>query len=310
MNSPPCPSLPISQSSRKALIKHLIASLPEEHRSTIRLESIRFRSLQLSAPAFTEDGTRQPAGKLTQNEQGTEGGEDGEPKSEPRSRKRARRWRKEEEEAIASENGIGMASKQPKFLTASQKKKIGFITGDLHEKASTCNAYAVWDVKSVNTPASSTASSNVSTMTPQQMAAVVVRHAKNTVFEGFTLRVDHVRSAPSAGVAVVTEAGAVGGAPDAASSMQSKREYALEQKAKLEEEKRTLYVGSLDFEEKEQAIRELCERLMTEERGQPPVDETSKKSGQWVERVRLVRDHATGLGKGFAYVMFKVSQPL
>lgn len=93
--------------------------------------------------------------------------------------------------------------------------------------------------------------------------------------------------------------------------MKTQRELAIEQKAKLEEEKRTLYIGGLDYEEKEQAIRELCEKLMIEERGSPPsssneTDATVGHAASWVEKVRLVRDSETGLGKGFAYVMFKV----
>jgi len=194
-----------------------------------------------------------------------------------------------------------------KFLTASQKKKIGFIKGQVHEKASTCISYIVWDVA---TPLRHTQTSESKskkedktaiTITPQEIASLIVKYGDNTIFENFTLRVDHIKgsssSIPEKDNKIMSEE-VEGG--------KTKRELVVEQKQKLEEEKRTLYIGSLDFEEKEQSIRELCENLMIEERGKP-ISERDENKASWVERVRLVRDPETGLGKGFAYVMFKVS---
>ena len=67
-----------------------------------------------------------------------------------------------------------------------------------------------------------------------------------------------------------------------------------------EEAKRTAFLGVLDFGQNEQGVREWAEAQIVRERGQPEGDSA------WVERVRLVRDRDTGMGKGFAYVLFSV----
>lgn len=62
-------------------------------------------------------------------------------------------------------------------------------------------------------------------------------------------------------------------------------------------------VGNLDFAAKEEDLRVFFESLLTTERG--PVPDASEAKN-WVTHVRLVRDPATQLGKGFAYVEFAV----
>lgn len=192
--------------------------------------------------------------------------EPGASSSEPRSRRRARQWREEEEEATSEHPS------RPKFLTAAQKRKVAFITGDIHEKATTCNAYAVWTTR------------DPAIASPQQLAGLIVKHANNTEFEGLTCRVDHVNTSQAKDI-----------------NADDRNNLAL-QKGSAEDEKRTLFLGGIDFEETEQSVRTLCEGLMTAERGN-----VEDGSGTWVERVRLVKDPETGLGKGFAYVLFKVS---
>lgn len=324
------------KSSKKSLVRHLIATLPEEYHSIAKLDSIRFRSIQLATPAFTSDGRDTAVASTAQgasgdNDDDEDEGAQAQEKSDNHARKRSRRWKSGEVETPSN-------SKKPlKFLTAAQKKKIGFIKGQVHEKASTCIAYIVWDTASPNAkPNSSHSSSNDNTTTatttsktttPQEIASLVVKHGNNTTFENFTLRVDYVTKGNEGGNGKDhqgTKTGPSTNEDENSNSNNNKtnRELAIEQKLKLEEEKRTLYIGSLDFEEKEEAIRELCERLMVEERGKPVNEQHVNgtdggekgnvnhragdgPSSSWVERVRLVRDPETGLGKGFAYVMFK-----
>lgn len=297
------------QSFKKALVRHLISTLPEEQQAIAKLDTIRFRSIQLAAPAFksdgrdTSEGTPQSGASHHHNAEEEEDDDEEESEAEKdkpinHSRKRSRRWKTGEVEA---------PGKKPlKFLTASQKKKIGFIKGQVHEKASTCIAYIVWDIitfpssSSSSTSTSSKAKSTTNATTPQEIASLIVKYGDNTIFEKFTLRVDHVKGSSTSLKRLSND-----NKDQAELDSTTKRKLAIEQKNKLEEEKRTLYIGALDFEEKEQSIRELCENLMIEERGKPTTDEDGT-TASWVERVRLVRDPETGLGKGFAYVMFKV----
>lgn len=65
-----------------------------------------------------------------------------------------------------------------------------------------------------------------------------------------------------------------------------------------QEEKRTVFVGGLAFEEGEEALRKWMEATLVKEKGE--------ETGGWVESVRIIRDKQTGLGKGFAYVLLKV----
>lgn len=76
---------------------------------------------------------------------------------------------------------------------------------------------------------------------------------------------------------------------------------------------RTVFVGNLDFEASEEELRAFFEALLREERGDPPVstapsDEdlgsTVARPAEWVRSIRIVRDRATQMGKGFAYVRF------
>lgn len=109
-----------------------------------------------------------------------------------------------------------------------------------------------------------------------------------------------------------------------------------------QENSRTLFVGNLDFEADEEDVRALFEGLVREERGPPPVstgssrgpvavldklslpsmskaaavdaddDDDAEASAHlslleqptWVSSVRLIRDPATQMGKGFGYIRF------
>jgi nucleolar protein 12 len=60
-----------------------------------------------------------------------------------------------------------------------------------------------------------------------------------------------------------------------------------------------LFVGGLDYAAKEEDVRVLFEELVKSERG--------SSEDRYVTGVRIVRDAATQLGKGFGYIHFKVS---
>lgn len=66
------------------------------------------------------------------------------------------------------------------------------------------------------------------------------------------------------------------------------------------EARRTLFMGGLDFAENEENVRVATEAVLVKERGE------AKGEKGWVERVRLIRDASTGLGKGFGYVLLRV----
>ncbi|KZT51889.1 hypothetical protein CALCODRAFT_111384 [Calocera cornea HHB12733] len=101
-------------------------------------------------------------------------------------------------------------------------------------------------------------------LTPVEVANLVVEKANGTTFLGKTLRVDHVGK----------QAAGWGTA----------------------DPKLTVFVGNLDFAAKEEAIRAFFEALVQAERGE------AEKT--WVKTVRVIRDKATQMGKGFAYVSF------
>lgn len=277
------------QSMKKNLIKHLIATLPtsedksKDYRNLLKLDTIRFRSVPFNAPVPKASGTKQPAEVAEAEGDEEADGED----AENHARKRARRWRDHEDDD--DEAGAENAQKKQRFLTAGQKRKVAAIKGDVHEKAKSCNAYIVWQSK------------DEIIVSSKALASLVVKHANNTVFEGLTIRVDHVRS-PASSKAPANGADSEQANGAASEDTAMKKALAAEHKQKAEEEKRTLYLGSLDFEETEQAVRDLCERLIKGEKGEAPA------SAPWVERVRVIKDSETGLGKGFAYVLFKVSE--
>ena len=94
--------------------------------------------------------------------------------------------------------------------------------------------------------------------------------------------------------------------------------------------RRSIFVGGLDFQTKEEDLRAFFEKLVAAERDgdeaevedeeksdddegddKAPATKKSKAStstsSQWVTHVRIIRDKDTQLGKGIAYVEFKVS---
>ena len=86
--------------------------------------------------------------------------------------------------------------------------------------------------------------------------------------------------------------------------------------------RRTIFVGGLDFQTNEEDVRAFFEKLLLSERdvsGGGGGDGGSRSGSDdesqgditaahdsWVSHVRLIRDNKTQLGKGIAYVEFKV----
>jgi nucleolar protein 12 len=140
-----------------------------------------------------------------------------------------------------------------------------------------CNAYIVFAHPHPDRP------TNVAPVMNPFEAAKLVLAANGTSLLSRTIRVDRLRL-PSA-IAL-----------ESASTALSKRDAWLPSNA---DPKKSLFVGGLDYAAKEEDVRVLFEELVKSERG-ASVD-------RYVTGVRIIRDAATQLGKGFGYVHFKVS---
>ncbi|PWN31951.1 uncharacterized protein FA14DRAFT_126732, partial [Meira miltonrushii] len=192
--------------------------------------------------------------------------------------------------------------KKQTFLTGSQKRKVAFITQQLNEKADTVNAYITLSPlteKRLATLKEQNDDSVVENLTAPALAALLARSAHGTTFEGRHLRVDIVTALlPSELI----------------------RSGSIDQESR----RRTAFVGNMDFETKDEEVLTFFNALMIDERGQPPaipkldfsqctkLPTPEKAYGEsrvleqpsWVQDVRIIRDSATQMGKGFGYVKF------
>jgi nucleolar protein 12 len=172
------------------------------------------------------------------------------------------------------------------YYSTAQKKRLAYLRRETNDKADVVNCYVV--IAHPRPPKDGEAQTAPA---PSEAARLLVEGADGTSFMGRTIRVDRV------------------GATKAALEMAKGGE-------KKHDMKRTLFIGSLDFEAKEQDLRDLLEELLQVERGDPPTS-TSLQEGvapsilkhNWVQSVRIVRDADSQLGKGIAYVQFRVSCP-
>jgi len=196
------------------------------------------------------------------------------PKARQHDKDRAASWR-------TSSGKDDEKADEKKFLTPAQKKKIAFINQQFHPIADSVNAYIVFahPIPASSRPPNLPPLPPV--LEPYEAARVAVEKCNGTIFMERMIRVDAVAPLTSD-----------------ASSDKSHTTGAGDPRL-------TIFVGNLDFESKEDDLRVFFEGLVSSERGLPPSETaTDSNTGQWVNRVRIVRDGQTQLGKGFAYIHF------
>lgn len=275
-----------SRSLRKQLIRHIERASP--YPECTKVVSLRFRSVSFSVP--TNDFAR----------------DEQEATAATRRRERARQFR--ERQGAGTKEKDDAAPSQP-LLTGQQKRKIAFINQDVNERADAVNAYVrLGEPRLVHTALAKQHKTDTpldTRVTGPVLAALLSKAVDNTRFAERHLRADLVTPlAPheiiEAGLDRVRlpDGSHVGVPTNGAKDLQ-----------------RTLFVGNLDFEAGEEEVRALFEKLVTDERGAPPPAAATSlrldgkasaegERGEWVQSVRIVRDKATQLGKGFAYVKF------
>lgn len=269
---------------------HLLTALP----SLAKIESTRFRSA-----AFANTTEELPAENEEKEAQ----------RSANRARERTRAWREEEERKGVKDDGEAVLDAKKTFMTPEEKKRVAFIKKDVstlpsnmsshqaqvltrslyfqfHASADFTNAYIVFAHPHPDR------SANVAPlMDPYEAARMAATRVNGTVFNGRTIRVDLVRASAST-----------------AETARAKSQLWIAGT----DPKKSVFVGNLGLEEKEEGVREFFEKLLTTERGEVPEaveGEEAYAGDRWVVNVRIIRDKGTGLGKGFAYVATRVSPP-
>jgi len=254
-----------NKSASRALLEHLLNPLKEEAAlgTHSRIESIRYRGIPLATPIGTEPAKPQHGAQRSKAWKEAQAG------SRPSfddvtGGSAGRRGAKPLESSETSAPPV-------KFLTGGQKRMIGYVTGDLHPEAKSCLAYVV-----IAPPPPGDPSPGSSALTGAELAKLIATKADGTSFMERVIRCDIASQPPT--------------------KNSSNSSYSID----LKEQRRTLFIGGLDFVEEEDSIRKAVEsRLMEEKKGLPDGAPT------WVERVRVVRDKATSLTKGFAYVLLR-----
>jgi len=261
------------QPLKKQLQRHILSFAP-----AAKVESIRFRSIPFQVPT-----TKLP-----------DSGEEGDSNT---SKKEARihvKQRTSDWRANQGDKEEDMKDDEKKYLTPAQKKKIAFINQEFHNTADVVNAYIVFAHPKDAAERPANLPPLAATMDPYRAAQRAAVEANGSLFMDRVLRVDLVGKAK-----VIVN--------------QTKGDGAF--KSIQGDLRLSIFVGNLDFATKEEDLRAFFEGLVSAERGSPgqsvdtPGEETSnpmRKPLTWVTRVRIVRDNATQLGRGFAYVEFMV----
>ncbi|KAF8600385.1 hypothetical protein BDV93DRAFT_525418 [Ceratobasidium sp. AG-I] len=214
--------------ARKALHKHILSCLQTAHPD---LPKPKIESSRFRSVAFKTPTSKLPSDALSTPSKSTSTAT---PKptttttSTDHNRSRAADWR-----AAQDPDGSHKI-----FQTPAQKKKTAFITGALHDSAaSSATAYVVF-AHPVPVEGSEPG------WDPVEVAARAVKACNGTMFKERVLRVDRVRAkGTSGGVGVEEE---------------------MDEKA---DPRTMVFVGNLDFEIHDDALRDLFEKLVEKERG-------------------------------------------
>ncbi|PWN21357.1 hypothetical protein BCV69DRAFT_282091 [Microstroma glucosiphilum] len=291
-----------SKTLTKALKRHIVALSP--YPSVTRVESVRYRSVAFAVP--TADYAAESGADAASNE------------------KRRARARSFKDAVDAGEDGDVAKNGKP-YLNAKQKRKVAYINHEINDKAKAVNAYFTLDnlterdIEKLNSlPGSSTARSG--NLTAPILAALTAAQVDDSLFEGRHLRAD---LAVPLTLPELVSAGLDRVVSSPSTSDILTRILTGGGKSK-DDQSRTLFVGNLDFEADEEDLRAMLEAVVREERGTPPSSSgpLGKEIGSlppfeaatteseafveatWVHSVRIIRDAATQMGKGFAYVNF------
>ncbi|EFP89763.1 uncharacterized protein PGTG_15419 [Puccinia graminis f. sp. tritici CRL 75-36-700-3] len=267
-----------NKSASRALLEHLLNPSKEESGGLApqaRIDSIRYRGIPLATPIGSEPPKDQHGSKRSKAWQDSQAAGGTRPSFDDAAGGSAgRRGAKPLE---SSESTLPTV----KFLTGGQKRKIGYVTGDIHPEAKSCLAYVVIAPPPPPPPSSSTTTSSShpsAHLSAIELAQLIVAKSDGTSFMDRVIRCDMASQPPSKKT------------PNNPSS------HTIDNK----EQRRTLFIGGLDFVEEEDSIRKAVEsKLVEEKKGLP------EGAATWVERVRVVRDKATSLTKGFAYVLLR-----
>lgn len=278
-----------------------------------RVDALRYRSVAFSVPT----------GDYSANSEESE-----------KKRARSRAYKDAIAELDAEESGEGKARQV--YLNPKQKRKVAYINQDINEKAKSVNAYITLD-KLTDQDYQKLASNTGCTeeqarkITSPVLAALIAARLDDTTFEGRHLRVD---VAEKLELSELVQSGL-----DKFLSKSSSAEHPFSVALtrvlggsggkSREENAKTLFVGNMDFEADEEDVRALFEGLVREERGVRSLtsnstggpasvlerlslpsmttvseDATALEQPTWVTSVRLIRDPATQMGKGFGYIRF------
>lgn len=306
------------RSLTRTLKKHIIDHSP--YPSITKIEAIRFRSVAFARP--TMDYAAESGADAAANE-----------KRRARSRKFA--------DAVAAADAADGKGPAQVYLNAKQKRKVAYINQEINEKAKSVNAYVtlapITEQRRAKLAAGESSSeAKAAKVTAPILAALTASQLDETLFEGRHLRVDLVAPLP---LAELVQSG-LDAVVASASSLQTTEMQSLARiltggggSNRREDQPKTVFVGNLDFEADEEELRAVFEAVLRQERGEPPLSSSLQGSGvsagaerskalsslppfesrdapesylrkTWVQSVRLIRDSATQMGKGFGYVRF------